>query len=142
MFALIEGTIFQSRKGTKMASSKSKHSNIERELARELTWACELAKHEITGFEWLTHRVDHTRFPDTLIVTWIFDNERNMQAAAAGSGNARMQALTLAAFEAIGIVVDDIAKHLRFDCEERCASTHGGNWAARLAPRAGKAVRR
>lgn len=117
------------------ASSKRKHASLERELARALTWACELAKSEIIGFEWLTHRVDYDRFPESLIVTWVFDSDRHMNAALASQSKARMQALTQAAFEEIGITVLDITAHVEVDSEERCASVHGGDWAARLGSR-------
>lgn len=108
---------------------------MERELARALTTACELAKSEITGFEWLTHRVDYQRFPDSLIVTWVFDSESDLSEAIAGQGKARMQALTLAAFQEIGISVKDIARHVEFDSQQRCDAQHGGDWAARIDSR-------
>ncbi|MGH8384706.1 MAG: hypothetical protein ACRESJ_04305 [Pseudomonas sp.] len=108
---------------------------MERELARALTWACELAKSEIIGFEWLTHRVDYERFPVSLIVTWVFDSQSNLNAAVTSQGKLRMHELTLAAFEDIGITVTDIALHVEFDSEERCASQHGGDWDARLNSR-------
>ncbi|MBH3426478.1 hypothetical protein I5S59_01875 [Pseudomonas alkylphenolica] len=118
-----------------MASMKRKHAGMERELARALTHACEVAKGELVGFEWLTHRVDYERFPESLMVTWVFDTDSNMNAATAGPGVARMQALTLEAFEDIGITVTAIASHLEMDSEERCAAKHGGDWVARLNAR-------
>ena len=118
-----------------MASMKRKHAGMERELARALTHACEVAKGELVGFEWLTHRVDYERFPESLMVTWVFDTDSSMNAAIASPGAARMQALTLAAFEDIGISVTAIASHLEMDSEERCTATHGGNWVARLNAR-------
>ena len=45
------------------------------ELIRMLTTACETAKSEIVGFQWLTHDVDYERFPQSLCVTWLFDSE-------------------------------------------------------------------
>lgn len=114
---------------------KRKHAGMERELARALTHACEVAKSELIGFEWLTHRVDYERFPASLVVTWVFDTDQHMKDATASSGAARMQALTLEAFEDIGITVTSIASHLEMDSEERCAATHGGDWDARLNAR-------
>ncbi|MBZ9780133.1 hypothetical protein K9857_01010 [Pseudomonas sp. REP124] len=116
-------------------STKPKHSAMERELSRALTWACELAKSEIVGYEWLTHRVDYQRFPDSLIVTWVFQGESDLKTAVAGQAKARMHELTQAAFEDIGITVTDIAAHVEFDSEEGCASQHGGDWNARLNSR-------
>lgn len=120
-----------------MASSKRKYSGIERELVRALTHACETAKHEITGFTWLTHRVDYARFPESLVVTWVFDSDNSMNAAIASQDAVTLQALTLTAFEDIGIAVANIKSHVELDSEERCASQHGGDWAARLNSRQG-----
>lgn len=125
-----------------MASSKRKHSAIERELARALTAACESAKSEIVGFEWLTHRVNYARFPESLIVTWVFDRDSHLDQASTGQAKARMQALTLAAFDEIGISVKDIARHVEFDSQQRCDAQHGGDWAARIDSRLRKEGRR
>ena len=118
-----------------MATSKRKHAGIEREFVRALTWACETAKSEIAGFQWLTHCVNYERFPDSLAVVWVFDTEANRQAELASSDKVRMQALTQAAFDDIGISVANIAAHVEFDAEDRCAAQHGGDWAARLNAR-------
>ncbi|PZW64390.1 hypothetical protein F471_03911 [Pseudomonas sp. URMO17WK12:I1] len=66
-----------------MAASKRKYAGIERELIRTLTDACETAKSEIVGFQWLTHEVDYERFPESLLVTWMFDSEANRARALA-----------------------------------------------------------
>ena len=118
-----------------MSSPKRKHAGIERELTRALTWACETAKSEIVGFEWLTHQVDYQRFPDSLIVTWVFDRQAHLTAAVSGPHKRMMHDLTQAAFEDVGITVPDITRHVEFDSEERCATGHGGDWALRLNSR-------
>ena len=118
-----------------MTSLKRKYAAIERELVRALTDACERAKAEIPGFEWLTHRVNYDRFPGSLVVTWVFDSEASLRAAMAGPQKARMHDLTMTAFGDIGIDVSDIAAHVEWDSEERCAATHSGDWAARLHSR-------
>ncbi|RRV10189.1 hypothetical protein EGJ27_00725 [Pseudomonas sp. v388] len=118
-----------------MNSSKRTHAGIERELARALTWACESAKSGIVGFDWLTHRVDYQRFPDSLVVTWVFDTEKNRSAAISGPDCSRMHDFTLAAFEDVGITVADITRHVESDSEERCKAAHGGDWDLRLSSR-------
>ena len=104
-----------------MASSKRKYAGIERELIRTLTTACEIAKSEIVGFQWLTHEVDYAHFPQSLMVIWVFDNEASKGQATAGAQRARMLELTQAAIEEIGISVANIADHVRFDSEQRQA---------------------
>jgi hypothetical protein len=111
-----------------MASVTRKYAGIERELVRALTHACETAKGELTGFQWLTHQVDYTLFPQSLMVTWVFDSDAHMAAAS----KARLVELTLAAFADIGISVSSGAAHVRCDSQQRCDAAHGGDWAARL----------
>ena len=119
-----------------MGSLSRNHSRIDRELTQELTWACEQAKSEISGFEWLTHQVDYTRIPYRLVVTWVFDSEANRLAASVGGTNALIQDLTVAAIGQAGIARSDITLSVARDSEERCATQHGGDWAARLNARA------
>lgn len=108
-----------------MASSKRKYSGIERELIRALTRACETAKAEIVGFQWLTHEVDYQQFPQSLVVTWMFDSEANKARALASTDAARMRELTQAAFEEVGISVAGIAAHIAFSVEQPARGKRG-----------------
>ena len=108
-----------------MPSPKRKYSAVERELIRTLTDACETAKSEILGFQWLTHDVDYTQFPQSLVVTWVFDSETSRARALASADKARMQALTLAAFDEVGISVSRIDDHLAFSVERTARGKRG-----------------
>ncbi len=108
-----------------MAASKRKYAGIERELIRTLTDACETAKSEIVGFQWLTHDVDYQRFPESLLVTWMFDSEASKARALTSADKARMLALTLAAFEAVGISVARINEHVAFSVEQPARGKRG-----------------
>jgi len=106
-------------------SPKRKYSAVERELIRTLTLACEAAKSEIVGFQWLTHEVDYEQFPQSLVVTWVFDSEANKARALACADKARMLALTLAAFDEVGISVSTIADHVAFSIERPVRGKRG-----------------
>ncbi|MEQ6331461.1 hypothetical protein QYM18_00270 [Ectopseudomonas chengduensis] len=108
-----------------MPSPKRKYSGIERELIRTLTLACETAKSEIVGFQWLTHEVDYQHFPQSLVVTWVFDTEASRARALASADQARMLALTLAAFDEVGISVSSIAEHVAFSVEQPARGKRG-----------------
>ena len=69
--------------------AKRERGKMERQLVASLTQACEQAKPLLPGFCWLTHQVDYTRFPDSLVVTWVFDTHANL--ANALKGHARRQ---------------------------------------------------
>ncbi|MFN3771101.1 MAG: hypothetical protein ACK4TD_22240 [Ectopseudomonas guguanensis] len=108
-----------------MPSPKRKYSGIERELIRALITACETAKSEIVGFQWLTHEVDYERFPQSLRVTWMFDSEASRAHALACSDKARMLELTQAAFDEVGISVASIAEHVAFSVERQARGKRG-----------------
>ena len=72
-----------------MALSKRDCARIERALVATLTEACETAKSEIPGFEWLTHTVNYADFPQSLIITWIFDTRAHKDNALATGLDAR-----------------------------------------------------
>ena len=116
-----------------MPSPKRKYSSIERELIRTLTLACETAKSEIVGFQWLTHDVDYQRFPASLRVIWVFASQAEQDAAIAKGQERLMQALTAAALQAADIALENPAAHVRLDNEQQCLRVDGGNWQQRLA---------
>lgn len=114
-------------------TTKREQANTEKVLVSALTRACETAKAEIVGFSWLTHQVDYQVFPESLQVVWIFDTQAQLaQALEIGQGK-RMYELTAEAFEEAGISVNVVSAHVRFDSEEECERTSGGNWQSRLA---------
>ncbi|MCC5854053.1 MAG: hypothetical protein JJU10_00030 [Idiomarina sp.] len=48
---------------------------IDNDIIRRLTALCEEAKYDYTGFEWLTHEVNYQRFPQSLKVLLVFNDE-------------------------------------------------------------------
>ncbi|MBI6563179.1 hypothetical protein YA0745_23985 [Pseudomonas synxantha] len=109
------------------------HARIERRLIATLTEACEIAKAEIPGFDWLTHTVDYRAFPQSLRVTWVFDSRASKEHALSTGADARMRELTAAALDAAGVQVTHMARCVSFDSEEECHHQHGGDWSRRLA---------
>lgn len=116
-----------------MALSKRDAARIERSLVNTLTNACETAKAEIPGFEWLTHTVDYAAFPASLRVTWVFDTQANKDAALANGHDARMRELTAAALHDAEVAPAQPHRSVYFDSEEQCRLRHGGDWRLRLA---------
>jgi len=106
---------------------------MERQLIACLTEACEVAKAEIPGFDWLTHDNGNHEFPTGLRVTWIFDTQANLDRALANGGDRRMRALTTAALEETGMGSQTNSACLQFDSEEACLRAQNGDWLARLA---------
>ncbi|CAM4024079.1 hypothetical protein CCOS865_01134 [Pseudomonas reidholzensis] len=117
------------------ALSRRDLARLERELVVCLTEACETAKAEIVGFSWLTHRLDPDNFPASLRITWVFEREAEKHAAVASAAKARMLALSAQALDEAGVRLDHTAWHVRFDSEEACNRSHGGDWGKRLQGR-------
>lgn len=116
-----------------MPPTKRDTARLERRLVATLTDACETAKAEIPGFEWLTHTVDYAVFPQSLRVIWVFDTRANKELALANSADQRMRELTAAALQDAEVASVNIERCVRFDSEEACNTQHGGDWRARLA---------
>ncbi|GEN28746.1 hypothetical protein HVA01_23920 [Halovibrio variabilis] len=111
---------------------KRERGKVERKLIASLTHACEQAKPQYQGFEWLTHRVDYLHFPDSLLVTWVFDTDAHLTQALKSETKQRLYALTATALAEADVAIDDISQHTDFDSEQACQRTHNGNWQRRL----------
>jgi hypothetical protein len=116
-----------------MATTKRQKNQIERQLVVNLTEACEVAKAEIPGFDWLTHDNGSHQFPAGLRVTWIFDTQANLERAIDNGDDRRIKALTKAALEETGVGSQAVSACLQFDSEEACLKAQNGDWPARLA---------
>ncbi|WP_460154240.1 hypothetical protein [Pseudomonas sp. S2_B07] len=116
-----------------MGLSKRDQAHIERRLVATLSDACETAKAEVVGFDWLTHVVDYTVFPSSLRVIWVFDTQANKDQALAGGQGERMVELTAMALSDADVIVKPVSAHVQFDSEEQCQRANDGNWQQRLA---------
>ncbi|WDR37829.1 hypothetical protein NN484_08840 [Pseudomonas serboccidentalis] len=115
-----------------MPPGKRELARIERRLIATLTDACETAKAEIKGFTWLTHTADLSALTATLTVTWVFETEAD-KTLALTQAKARVFELTATALREADIDLSPSDACVRFDSEQECQRTHGGNWRERLA---------
>ncbi|MCA4960752.1 hypothetical protein [Pseudomonas sp. Y24-6] len=118
-----------------MPANKRDSARIERRLVATLTEACETAKAEITGFDWLTHTVDYDAFPQSLRVIWVFETRASKEQALSCGQDTRMRALTAIALHEAGVDPVQLDRCVRFDSEEECQVQHGGDWRRRLSVR-------
>lgn len=116
-----------------MQNNQREQGQIERELVASLTRACETAKSEIAGFEWLTHEVERHAFPASLQIIWVFDSRENLTRALESGQGKRMYQLSADALKEADITLSNVEAHVRFDTEEDCARVNGGDWQSRLA---------
>jgi hypothetical protein len=92
----------------------------------------ETAKGEIKGFTWLTHTADLNAWPETLKVIWVFATLADKQLALV-EAKTRIFALTAIALHEANIDLSPSEQNVRFDSEQECQRTHGGDWKKRLA---------
>lgn len=126
-----------------MAKPRSKtEKKIDNTICVTLTGVCEQTLGHLDGFVWLTHQANYTNFPASLLVTCVFETEAQLHAAQASGAAARLQRLIQARLLKVGVRFKTLGQQVRFDSEEACTARDGGDWAARLAARAGQAVSR
>jgi len=97
---------------------KKTDKKLEKQICQALTNACEAAKLEVQGFQWLTHRVNYNQFPDSLSVICFFDTKANLKQACQHNKDQFMIALIKSELEQINIRFKDIKRHVSFDTEK------------------------
>jgi hypothetical protein len=117
-----------------MPAGKRELARMERLLITTLTEACETAKSEIKGFTWLTHTGDLNAAAETLKISWVFETLADRKLAQLET-KARIFELTATALNEAGIELKLTDGNVRFDSEQECQSSQGGDWQKRLAKR-------
>ena len=111
---------------------KKTDKKYEKAIREALTGVCDIALDEVPGFQWLTHRVNFTHFPDSLSVVCIFDANSDLASALLTQQDDFLRSLIREKLSAVGIPIKDMARQVSFDTEEACALEHGGKWQERL----------
>ena len=111
---------------------KKTDKKIDKQLCQALTKACETAKKEVQGFQWLTHLVNYNQFPDSLSVICIFATKVELDQARQESKNQLIVSLIKSELEQINIRLKDTNRHVSFDTEEACEEEHNGKWQKRF----------
>ena len=117
-----------------MSKTKSKtQKKTDNRICQVLTIACEEILESITGFQWLTHQADYHHFPDSLLITCVFDTKENLSAVINNHQNIEIQTLIQKRLLGIGVKLNKPNKQISFDTEESCEQQHQGNWDLRLS---------
>jgi hypothetical protein len=105
---------------------------LDNQLRTVLTDVCEVALKEIDGFQWLTHLVNCSDFPNSLKVVCVFDTNENLSSFMSQEGKAKLSALIQEKLVAVDVKLKNMTGHILYDTEQDCEREHHGNWADRL----------
>ncbi|MGX9419045.1 Fis family transcriptional regulator [Vibrio sp. WJH972] len=105
---------------------------IENQLRESLTDICDAATRDLNGFQWITHNVNYSNFPQSLKVICVFDTNDNLDDYLQSDQSSTLASLVQAEFNNLSIKVKNINNHISYDTEENCDNQNNGNWANRL----------
>ncbi|WP_191601196.1 Fis family transcriptional regulator [Marinomonas algicola] len=103
----------------------------ENQIRMALTEVCEASLKSFSGFQWLTHLVDYSHFPNSLNVVCIFDTNDHLDRFMVTQQQELAHLIQKKLFE-IDVVLKKIDSHITYDTEEKCQQYHNGKWAERL----------
>lgn len=106
---------------------------LDNQLRQSLTDVCEIALQELAGFQWLTHTVDYSRFPQSLKIICVFDTNDELQGYLESDKKHLLKGLIEGELRNLNIKLPNISMQVFYDTEESCRDQHDGNWAQRLS---------
>jgi len=95
---------------------KDQHA-LEKLIRKALNGACDIAKDEAKGFEWLTHIANHSTHPLSLSVTCVFDNSKNLSKALLHNQDDYIRNLIKNKLETVDIFIENVQSTISFDTE-------------------------
>ncbi|MEE9338130.1 MAG: hypothetical protein V3U87_08625 [Methylococcaceae bacterium] len=87
----------------------------EKSIVQGLTRDCEIAKNEVSGFEWLTHTIDYDNFPISLMVHCIFTSDESIRQVIGSGQDEAIFKLICDELVLIYINFKDISNRVTFD---------------------------
>jgi len=119
---------------------KSKtQKKTEANIVRALNEVCESSLDDVQGFRWLTHQVDYTNFPASLLITCVFESDEELQRQ---DSQLLLKKRIQAELLAIGVRFKSINQQVVFDSEAACDERDQGDWEQRLQRKQGRSVPR
>lgn len=103
---------------------------LDNTLRLALTDVCDIALKDIIGFQWLTHSVNYSNFPQSLKIICVFDTNENIRYFEQSHYSVTLEELIQTKLG--NITLKNISKHIAYDSEENCHKEHYGQWVKRL----------
>lgn len=87
---------------------------IDNKLREVLTDVCDFALQEVAGYQWISHTVNYNSFPDSLVITCMFDNK---QSADTEKRQGELLALINEKLNAVAISLKNPNKQISFEAQ-------------------------
>lgn len=111
---------------------KKSDKKLDNQIRLALNELCESHLKSVNGFEWLTHQANFARFPESLMVVCVFNDNESLAAAKQSGELTAIESRLISILNNLNIKLNKPTKHFHFDTEQNCTETHAGNWAKRL----------
>lgn len=96
-----------------------------------LTRVCDVALETIPGFVWITHFVNYSNFPDSLVIVSVFATDADLQRARDTQHDLQLDALIRKELRAMGTPINLTGQQVLCDTEAACERDNNGNWQQR-----------
>ena len=106
---------------------------LDKKVIEALTQVCEEAKTKFEGFTWLTHQANYQDFPASLMVTCVFDEDKDVERVLATTEFPTLVELVNVNLNQQGIKLQKPEKHIRLDSEQACQLHNNGDWRKRIS---------
>jgi hypothetical protein len=111
---------------------KKTDKKTEKALIAALHKVCNDALDKVEGFEWLTHLVSFSDFPNSLRIVCVFKSNDSLEQARKKNLDHWLCECIQQQLGDIEILLRDIGKHVQFETEENCEIENNGDWNKRL----------
>ena len=133
---MIKATLWESLEiilitGYEPAMKKS-DKKLEKQIREALTNVCEIALEQVSGFKWLTHIVNFSSFPESLLIVCVFDSNAELKQTISNHQDVELINLINKELLAVGIKIRAISQKVAFDSEENCSRENDGKWNERF----------
>jgi len=105
---------------------------LENAICNALNQVCNIALTKVTGFEWVTHRVNLRDCRKTLTVTCVLATDIHLDQLISSGQADDLRQLVVKQLAVIDIKLQDNRRQIRFDSQQACDNQHDGKWAQRL----------
>jgi len=96
------------------ANMRKSDKKIENQLRKILTEVCDFALDNIADYKWISHSVNYTTFPQSLIITCAFGSLQSLAEMKEVEQDILLKELIVRKLNTVGIKINDMQKQIKF----------------------------